>query len=105
MPRCAAAGSELASGSLAQCQRAISGHTAIETYLREKIHKIDSSERWWFNGGERQSRHHLFVRCRAWAPPAERMWEKIDKEIPAGHFGQVAVGRDGSKGSARVPEG
>ena len=33
--------------------------------LAEKIHKILSGECWWCGSGERQSRHHLFFRCRA----------------------------------------
>ena len=38
----------------------------------------DTDECWWCASGEPQSRHHLFTRCRAWAPQA-RMWKEIGK--------------------------
>ena len=29
--------------------------------------------------GEPQSRHHLFTRCRAWAPQARKLWKEIGR--------------------------
>ena len=48
-------------------------------YLNDKIHKIDTSERWWCDSGEPHSRHHLFAICRAWTPQARKMWMDIGK--------------------------
>ena len=57
----------------------LSGHTAIGSYLHDKIHKIDTDECWWCGSGERQSRHHHFRSCRAWARQAREMWKDIGK--------------------------
>lgn len=29
---------------------------------------------WWRNSGERQPRHHLFVKCRAWEVQIRELW-------------------------------
>ena len=52
-----------------------SGHAAIGSYLRDKIHKIDSDRCWWCDTGECQSRFHLVARCPAWAGQARAMWK------------------------------
>ena len=57
----------------------LSGHAAIGPYLRDKTHEVDSDNCWWYEGGERQSGHHHFTRCRVWAPQARRMWKYIGK--------------------------
>ena len=35
--------------------------------------------------GEPQSRHHLFIRCRAWATQAKKMWKEIGKACERKH--------------------
>ena len=50
----------------------LSGHAATGAFLHERrtgSQRLQSSECWWCNCGRRQSRFHLFVECRAWAPP------------------------------------
>ena len=49
------------------------GHAAIGSYLRDKIHRIDSNRRWRCDTGERQSRFLLVARCPAWAGQARVM--------------------------------
>ena len=34
---------------------------------------------WWCNSGERQSRHHLFVKCRAWEVQIRELWRSVGK--------------------------
>ena len=43
----------------------LSGHAAIGPYLAERIKTFQSNKCWWCGSGERQSRHHLFVKCRS----------------------------------------
>lgn len=45
----------------------LSEHAAIGPHIKGKTHKFDDDKCWWCEGGERQSRHYLFARCRAWA--------------------------------------
>ena len=57
----------------------LSGHAAIGPYLKDKIHKVDDDRCWWCGGGKRQTRHHLFTECRAWAPQIRKLWRDIGK--------------------------
>ena len=59
--------------------RPLSGHAPTGSCLNDKILKIDNDRCWWFLSGERQSRHHLFTRCRAWVPQARKVWKVIGK--------------------------
>lgn len=54
-------------------------HAAVGTHLHDNIKKADTSECWLCDSGEPQSRHHLFTRCRAWAPQIRRLWKDIRK--------------------------
>ena len=61
-----------------RCYQPLSGHAAIWTYLM-RIKKTDTSDCWWCDSGEQQSRHHLFTRCRALVPLIRRLWKDIGK--------------------------
>ena len=37
-------------------------------------------ECWWCNCGKRQSRHHIFTECRAWASQIRVLWKRIGKD-------------------------
>ena len=50
------------------------GHAATAEHLA-RIGQTPSSECWWHGSGERQSRYHLFVRCRRWVPEIRRLAE------------------------------
>ena len=46
----------------------LTGRAAVGSFLQELmagVQRLKSSECWWCNSGGRQSRHHLFVECRA----------------------------------------
>ena len=43
----------------------LSGHAAIDPYLKERIHRVTDDKRWWCGGGKQQTRYDLFVECRA----------------------------------------
>ena len=58
----------------------LSGHAATGTH-RLQFGMTDTSECWWCTSGEPQSRHHLFARCRAWAPQARRMWKEVGEAL------------------------
>ena len=76
-----------------------SGHAATGAYLADKAGKIQSSECWWCGSGERQTRRHLFVRCKTWLPRAERCGRVL-----GGHVGGSARGRPPSECSSRTEQ-
>ena len=55
------------------------GHAAIGPYLADTIKTIQSDKCWRCGSGERQSRHHLFVKCRAWEAQIEELWKDVGK--------------------------
>ena len=57
----------------------LSGHTAVGPHLVEKTKTIQSDKCWWCGSGERQWRHRLFVKCRAWAAQIKELWRSIGK--------------------------
>ena len=57
----------------------LSGHAAIEPYLKDRIKKTKDDKCWWCGGRKRQTRRHLFVECRAWLPYTRKMWKAIGK--------------------------
>ena len=52
---------------------------------------MESSECWWCNCGRRQSRHRLFVECRAWPPQTRRLWRGSSKDCGWEHPRAPAV--------------
>ena len=57
----------------------LSGHAAIGSYLKDKIHRADWDRCWFCDTGERQSRSHLVAKCPAWAGQARVMWKRIER--------------------------
>ena len=51
----------------------LSGHAATAVHLR-RVGQAPSDKCWWCGSGERQSFHHLFIKCRRWTPEIKRMW-------------------------------
>ena len=61
----------------------LSGHAAISSFLHERMMgppRRESSDCRWCGSGKRESRHHLFIECRAWAPQIQRPWERVGKD-------------------------
>ena len=54
----------------------LSGHAATGEHLT-RIGQATSPHCWWCGSGERQTRFHLFVKCRRWEPGIKRMWQRI----------------------------
>ena len=46
---------------------------------------------WWYGSSERQSRHNLFVKCRAWATQYKELWRSVGKACEWKHPGAPTV--------------
>ena len=57
----------------------LSGHAATAVRPR-RWGQVPSDKCWWCGSGERQTRHHLFIRCRRWTPEIKRMWQKDERD-------------------------
>ena len=74
--------------------RLLSGHAAIGSFLHERMTgplSRESSECRWCRCGKRESRYHLFVECRAWAPQIRRLWRRVGKDCGWKHPNAPAV--------------
>ena len=47
--------------------------------------RLESDECWWRNCGKKQTHHHLFTKCKAWAPQIRRLWERIGRDCKWEH--------------------
>ena len=56
----------------------LSGHAATAPHL-QRFGQSPSDQYWWCGSGERQTRHHLFIRCRRWTPEIRRLWQDIER--------------------------
>ena len=61
----------------------LSGHAATAPHLR-RIGQATSDECWWCDTGQRQTRLHLFSRCRRWIPQIRDLWLRIDAAVGGG---------------------
>ena len=50
-----------------------------------------SSDCRWCGNGKRESRHHLSIECRAWAPQIQRLWRLVGKDCRWEHPKAPAV--------------
>ena len=57
----------------------LSGYVTIGSFLHDRLGST-GQERCWCSSRRRQSRHHLFVWCRAWAPRIKRLWKRAGKD-------------------------
>ena len=60
----------------------LSDHAAIGSFLHERLTgplRRESSECQWCDSGRRESRHHLFVECKAWTPQIHKLWKWVGK--------------------------
>ena len=60
----------------------LSGHAAIGSFLHERMtgaQRLGSSEHWRRGRGGGQTRHYLFVECKAWVPQIKRLWRRVGK--------------------------
>ena len=68
----------------------LSGHAATAEHLR-RVGQARSDTCFWRGSGERQTRHHLFVKCRRWAPEIRRLWQRVGAETGGG--GAPSIGK------------
>ena len=62
----------------------LSGHAATAPHL-ERIGQVRSDGScWWCRSGQRQSRFHLFFRCRRWRAEIDEMWQKVQISTKGG---------------------
>ena len=53
-----------------------SGHAATAEHL-QRVGQAENDTCFWCGSGERQSRYHLFVRCRRWTPEIKWLWQRV----------------------------
>ena len=72
----------------------LTGHAAIRSFLHDRMtgpQRLESDNSWWCNCGRRQSRHHLFAECRAWAPQTRALWSRVGKDWQWEHLRAPAL--------------
>ena len=83
----------------------LSGHATIRSSLHERITGalcLESSECRWCGSCKRESRHHLFTECQAWAPQFRRLWEGVGKDCGWKHPKAPAVRKLWREGATEV---
>ena len=61
----------------------MSGHAATAEHL-VRVGQADSDTCFWCGSGERQTRYHLFVKCRRWIPEIKELWQRVRAETGEG---------------------
>ena len=61
----------------------LSGHAAVAEHL-VRVGQAPGDKCWFCGTGERQTRFHLFVKCRRWEPEIRRLWQRIRAECGRG---------------------
>lgn len=72
----------------------LSGHAATGSFLHKRMTgplRLESSECRWCDSGATESRHHLFVECKAWFPQKQKLWRRIGKDCGWKHPKAPAV--------------
>ena len=54
----------------------LSGHAATAEHL-VRVGQARSEACFWCGSGERQTRYHLFVKCKRWTPEIKELWQKV----------------------------
>ena len=49
-----------------------------------RVGQAESDTCFWCGSGERQTRFHLFVRCRRWSPEIRKLWQRVRTESGEG---------------------
>ena len=68
----------------------LSGHAAVAEHL-VRVGQASSASCFWCGSGERQTRHHLLVKCRRWTPKIRKMWQRV--RVEGGWGGAPSVRR------------
>ena len=54
----------------------LSGRAAVAEHIF-RVNQAPNNLCFWCGSGERQTRHHLLVKCRRWGPEIKRMWQRV----------------------------
>ena len=76
------------SGSPSACKPRADPHSNIGSFLHDRMtgpQRLDTDKCWWCSCGKRQTRHHLFTECWAWAPQIRRLWKRIGRDYQWQH--------------------
>ena len=57
----------------------LSGHAATGDHLL-RANQAERDNCFWCGSGERQTKFHLFVKCRRWGPEVKRLWKRVRLE-------------------------
>ena len=57
----------------------LSGNAAVAEHL-VRVNQAQEGTCWFCGSGERQTRFHLFVKCKRWEPEIKRLWQKVRLE-------------------------
>ena len=83
----------------------LSGHAAIGSFLHERMMgplHLESDRYRWRNSAARESRHHLFVKYRAWTVQRHRLWRRVGKDCGWEHARAPAVRTLWAEGATEV---
>ena len=61
----------------------LSGHLATGSFLHDRMtgpQRLEPDECWRCICGRGQSRFHLFLECKAWAPLIRELWKRVGKD-------------------------
>src|SRR6266705_3517789 len=53
--------------------------------------RLELSECRWCDSGAKESCHHLFIECKAWALKRQRLWRRVGKDCGWKHPKELAV--------------
>ena len=57
----------------------LSGHAATAEHL-VRIGQAENDRCFWCGSDEKQTRYHLFVKCRRWTPEIRKLWQRVRME-------------------------
>ena len=61
----------------------MTGHAATAEHL-SRVGQASSDSCFWCGSKERQTRHHLFVKCRRWGPEIKELWQRVRADTGEG---------------------
>ena len=68
----------------------LSGHAAVAEHL-VRVNQAPGDTCWFCGTSEKQTRFHLFVKCRRWEPEIRRLWQRV--RLDSGWGGAPSIRR------------
>ena len=69
-----------------------------------RLGQAESDTYFWCGSGERQTRYHLFVKCRRWTPEIRKLWQRVRTESRGGGAPSVRKPFGGEKNVKAILE-